>query len=191
MTNMSLVRNSLQIDLTAQKTASILEMFQNDTEGGSLPMSSISRFPTKVKLLLELEYPLIDQLLPRKGFIGGRIGYAKPLVFKWLLVKKVTNWAYRTITELSGISHQTFIRRNQDFLAHQVYQQFFQHLVRKAVSMGLIRGIKVALDSSFIPTYSSKREVGSEGWIGCGLHPGNTTTEKSKTLSQKTWICFS
>ena len=115
---------------------------------------------------MELEYPLIDQLLPRKGFIGGRIGYAKPLVFKWLLVKKVTNWAYRTITELSGISHQTFIRRNQQFLAHQVYQQFFQHLVKSAVVSGLIPGVKVALDSSFVPTYSSKRELGSEGWNG-------------------------
>ena len=129
-------------------------------------MNHIPHLPEKVKLLLELEYPLIDQLLPRKGFIVGRIGYAKPLIFKWLLVKKVTNWAYRTITELSGISHQTFVRRNQDFLDHQVYQRFFQHLVKQAVVHGYIKGIKVALDSSFVPTYSSKREVGSEGWNG-------------------------
>lgn len=129
-------------------------------------MKNVSRFPSKVKLLLELEYPLIDQLLPRKGFIGGRIGYAKPLIFKWLLVKKVTNWAYRTITELSGISHQTFIRRNQDFLLHHVYQQFFQYLVGKAVKRGFIHGVRVALDSSFVPTYSSRRELGSDGWNG-------------------------
>lgn len=129
-------------------------------------MSSISRFPTKVKLLLELKYPLIEKLLPRKGFIGGRIGYNKGVIFKWLLVKKVTNWAYRTITELSGISHQTFIRRNQDFLVHHVYQKFFQELVGQAVKGGFIKGIKVALDSSFVPTYSSKREIGSEGWNG-------------------------
>lgn len=129
-------------------------------------MKDIPRLPTKVKLLLELEYPLIEKLYPRKGFVGGRIGYPKPLVFKWLLVKKVTNWAYRTLTELSGISHQTFVRRNQQFLSHSVYQQFFQELIRQAVSRGLIRGIKVALDSSFVPTYSSKKETGSEGWNG-------------------------
>lgn len=129
-------------------------------------MEDIPRLPKKVKLLLELEYPLIEKLLPRKGFIGGRIGYNKGIIFKWLLVKKVTNWAYRTITELSGISHQTFIRRNQDFLAHRVYQQFFQYLVRKAVRRGFVRGVKVALDSSFVPTYSSKHELGSEGWNG-------------------------
>jgi len=129
-------------------------------------MNYIPHFPKKVKLLLELEYPLIEKLYPRKGFIGGRIGYSKPLVFKWLLVKKVTNWSYRMITELSGISHQTFVRRNQDFLVHQVYQHFFQHLVKQAVTQGLIHGIKVALDSSFVPTYSSKPEIGSEGWNG-------------------------
>lgn len=129
-------------------------------------MKHISHLPKKVKLLLELEYPLIEKFYPRKGFIGGRIGYAKALIFKWLLVKKVTNWSYRTITELSGISHQTFVRRNQDFLIHQVYQQFFQHLVTRAVHAGFIKGIKVALDSSFIPTYSSKQELGSERWNG-------------------------
>jgi transposase len=129
-------------------------------------MKNISCLPKKVKLLLELQFPLIEELLPRKGFVGGRIGYSKSLIFKWLLVKKVTNWSYRTITELSGISHQTFIRRNQQFLDHQIYQQFFQHLVKEAVKMGFIKGIKVALDSSFVPTYSSKREIGSEGWNG-------------------------
>lgn len=129
-------------------------------------MSSISRFPKKVQLILDCSFPLIDQLSPRKGFIGGRIGYPKSLVFQWLLVKKVTNWAYRTLAELSGISHQTFIRRNQDFLDHHVYQQFFQHLVSEAVKHGFIRGVKVALDSSFVPTYTSKREIGSEGWNG-------------------------
>lgn len=129
-------------------------------------MKDILRLPKKVKLLLELEYPLIEKLLPRKGFIGGRIGYSKGLIFKWLLVKKVTNWAYRTITELSGISHQTFIRRNQDFLVHQVYQQFFQYLVGKAVQRGFIHGVRVAMDSSFVPTYSSRHELGSEGWNG-------------------------
>jgi transposase len=129
-------------------------------------MKNLTHLPHKVKLLLELEYPLIDKLLPRKGFIGGRIGYPKPLVFKWLLVKKVTNWAYRNITELSGISHQVFVRRNQDFLTHNVYQKFFQYLVSQAVHMGLIQGVKVALDSSFVKTYSTKRELGSEGWNG-------------------------
>jgi len=129
-------------------------------------MSSISRFPKKVKLLLELQFPLIEKLLPRKGFIGGRIGYDKGLIFKWLLVKKVTNWSYRTLTELSGVSHQTFVRRNQQFLVAQVYQRFFQDLVKKAVKVGFIHGIKVALDSSFVPTYSSKQEMGSEGWNG-------------------------
>lgn len=39
---------------------------------------------------MELQLPIIEKLYPRKGFIGGRIGYSKELVFKWLLVKRLT-----------------------------------------------------------------------------------------------------
>lgn len=129
-------------------------------------MKNISHLPRKVKLILELSFPLVEKLHPRKGFIGGRIGYSKEEVFKWLLVKKVTNWAYRNLTDLTGISHQTFIRRNQQFLEGNVYQKFFQQLIVQAVQSGLIRGVKVALDSSFVATYSKRREIGSEGWNG-------------------------
>ena len=33
------------------------------------------KFPKKIQFLLGFEFPLIDNLLPRKEFIGGRIGY--------------------------------------------------------------------------------------------------------------------
>lgn len=129
-------------------------------------MKTILHIPKKVKQILDCSFPLIEKLYPRKGFVGGRIGYSKEEVFKWLLVKKVTNWAYRNLTDLTGISHQTFIRRNQQFLEGNVYQKFFQHLIVQAVQSGFIRGVKVALDSSFVPTYSQRKEMGSEGWNG-------------------------
>lgn len=115
---------------------------------------------------MELQFNIINTFFPRKGFIGGRIGYAKDDIFKWLLVKKVTNWDYRSLEELSGISHQTFIRRNKQFHQRNIYQKFFLHLVKKAVSFGLIEGEKVALDSSFVETYSKKEETGSLGFNG-------------------------
>lgn len=127
-------------------------------------MKNIQHLPKKVKLILDCSFPLIEKLCPRKGFVGGKIGYPKEDIFKWLLVKKITNWSYRTITDLTGISHQVFIRRNQLFLEKQVYQQFFQHLLTLAVKKKLIRGVKVAMDSSFVTTYTQKREIGSEGW---------------------------
>ena len=129
-------------------------------------MRGIYHLPKKVKFIMELDISIIDRIYPRKAFIGGRIGYSKGLIFKWLLIKKITNWAYRTITELSGISHQTLIRRNQQFLQHQVYQKFFCHLVEEAVKQELIYGVKVAMDASFVPTYSGNQETGSEQWNG-------------------------
>lgn len=129
-------------------------------------MFNLKHLPKKVKWILELSFPLINKIYPRETFIGGRIGYPKEEIFKWLLVKKVTNWDYRTIEDLAKISHQTFIRRNQQFEKKNIYQKFFQYLVRQAVKKGLIQGEKVALDSSFIKTYSGKEEPGSLGFNG-------------------------
>lgn len=129
-------------------------------------MNSLNHTPKKIKFLLDFSFPMIEKLFPRKGFIGGRIGYPKSLIFQWLLVKKSTNWDFRTIEELSGISHQTLIRRNHQFLEKGVYQRFFVSLVRKAIKIGLIVGKKVAMDSTFVPTFSRHEEKGSGGWNG-------------------------
>lgn len=119
-------------------------------------MNSLNHTPKKIKFLLEFSFPTINKIFPRKKFIGGRIGYPKDLIFKWLLVKKTTNWDFRTVEELSGISHQTLIRRNQQFLVKDIYQKFFVSLVRKAVKIGLIVGEKVAMDSTF---YKYRTEI--------------------------------
>jgi len=129
-------------------------------------MKVIEHLPKKVKFIMGLSFPLINKIFPRKGFVGGRIGYSKEEIFKWLLVKKVTNWDYRSIAQISNISHPTLVRRNQQFEARNVYQNFFLHLVKKAVSLRLIKGEKVAIDSSFVKTYSSKEEMGSCGFNG-------------------------
>lgn len=129
-------------------------------------MVTVTKLPKKFQFLLELEFPTIDLLFPRIGFIGGRIGFSKQEVFRWLLVKKVTNWDFRTIAELSGISHPTLVRRNQQFERNRIYQQFFHSLVKKARKQGLIQGRKVAIDSSFVKTYSQKEEYGCGGYNG-------------------------
>jgi len=129
-------------------------------------MKVIEHLPKKVKFIMDLQFPIINQLFPRKGFIGGRLGYSKEEIFKWLLVKKVTNWDYRSIAQISNISHPTLVRRNQHFERRNIYQNFFLHLVKKAVSLRLIKGEKVAIDSSFVKTYSNKEEMGSCGFNG-------------------------
>lgn len=94
-------------------------------------MLFVPKKPKKVQYLLDFSYPQIELLCPRKPFIGGRIGYDKQLLFMLLLIKKVTNWSYRTLAEMGGISHSTLVRANE---------KFFIHLVKTAYRKGLIKG---------------------------------------------------
>ena len=124
------------------------------------------KFPKKVHFLLGFDFPLIDTFLPRKPFIGGRIGYCKRELFFWLLIKKTLGLDYRSIGEMAGVCHTTLIRANNKFSQAEIYSKFLIHLVKLAYKQRLIQGSKVALDSSFVKTYSRKQEFGSGGWNG-------------------------
>ena len=130
-------------------------------------MTLVPQMPQKVQYLLKFSFPEIQTLCQKTNveqFIGGRPGYDKETLFVWLLVKKVTNWSYRDIASLAGVSHPTLIRANTLFLKRKIYDKILTSLVKKAYRTGLIKGKYVAMDSSFIHTFSSKGEVGSEGW---------------------------
>lgn len=129
-------------------------------------MISLNNLPKKVKAFMQVSLPIVNKLYPREPFIGGRIGYAPDFVFKWLLVKKITNWDYRTIGEVSRLSHSTLVRWNQRFERKNIYQKVFNHLVKQALKRGLITGEKVAMDSTFVRTFSKHQEEGSGGWNG-------------------------
>lgn len=129
-------------------------------------MILVPKLPKKVQFLAELSFPLIDTLLPRKPFIGGRIGYAKDQLFGWLLIKKITNWGYRAVAEMAGYSHSTLVRANARFVAHHIYERLVKRLVMVAYKQRLIQGKRVAIDSSFVRTFSKRREYGSGGWNG-------------------------
>lgn len=124
------------------------------------------KFPKKVQFLLNYDFSFIDKLIPRKPFIGGRIGHDKKVLFVWLIMKKVMDWDYRTVGDMAGCSHTTLIRANMKFSEARVYQKFLIELVKLAYKNGLIKGQKVALDSSFVKTYSGKEELGSGGYNG-------------------------
>ncbi len=113
-----------------------------------------------------LTFPLIDKLVPRKPFIGGRIGYDKQILFIWLLIKKVMGWDYRTVGEMAGVAHTTLVRGNSKFSMVGAYQKFLVYLVKIAYRESLISAKLVALDSSFVKTYSGHEEDGSLGWNG-------------------------
>lgn len=132
-----------------------------------MPLLNITpKFPKKVQFLLGFNFSFIDRLIPRKPFIGGRIGYDKKVLFVWLLIKKVMGWDFRTIADMAGVDHSTLVRANDKFSKLGVYQKFLTELIKIAYKQGLISGKKVALDSSFVKTYSGKEEDGSLGWNG-------------------------
>lgn len=132
-------------------------------------MLLVPQMPQKVQYLLKFSFPLVTKLCDKttsEKFIGGRKGYDKELLFGWLLIKKVTNWDYRTIASMAGVSHPTLIRANDLFLKKHLYEKVMISLVKQAYKQGLIKGKFVAMDSSFVHTFSKHGELGSEGWNG-------------------------
>lgn len=130
-------------------------------------MKLVPKLPGKVQYLSNFSCPLIKKLCQKslsEQFVGGRPGYDKETLFGWLLVKKVMHWGYEAIASMAGVSHPTLIRANKYFLERGIYQKVFVDLVKKAYRKGLIKGKYVAMDSSFVKTFSKKEELGSEGW---------------------------
>ncbi len=132
-------------------------------------MTLVPQMPEKVQYLLAFSFPLVSKLCEKTSvekFVGGRKGYDKETLFSWLLIKKVTNWDYRTIASMAGVSHPTLIRANDLFLKKHLYEKVMVSLVKQAYKQGLIKGKFVAMDSSFVHTFSKQGELGSEGWNG-------------------------
>ncbi len=130
-------------------------------------MLLVPKLPRKVQFVLNFSFPLVNKLFKKsyiQHFIGGRPLLDREKLFGWLLIKKITNWDYRTIASMAGVSHPTLIRANDVFLRKGIYDKVFVALVKRAYKKGLIIGKYVAMDSSFVKTFSKKQEVGSEGW---------------------------
>lgn len=130
-------------------------------------MTLVPKFPKKVQHLLSFSFPYVKRLCrktPAEQFVGGRKGYDKELLFVLLLIKKTTNWSFRTIAEMGNISHSTLVRANDFFLKRNIYEKVFASMVRTAAKRKMIKGKFVALDSSFVHTFSKHGELGSEGW---------------------------
>lgn len=132
-------------------------------------MTFVPKLPHKVQYLSSFSFSFISKLCEKstsEKFVGGRPGYDKEFLFFLLLMKRLTNWSFRTIAEMGEISHSTLVRANTYFLLFHIYEKFFVHLVKTAYRKGLIKGKFIAMDSSFVETFSKREEVGSEGWNG-------------------------
>lgn len=130
-------------------------------------MTLVPHLPAKAQYLLKFSFPEVKKLSQKtttEQFVGGRPGMNKERLFGWLLVKKVLNWDYRTIASMAGISHSTLVRANTYFLKRHIYEKVMGSLVKQAYKKQLITGKFVAMDSSFVHTFSKREELGSEGW---------------------------
>lgn len=130
-------------------------------------MKFVPQMPKKVQFLLQSSFPIVRRLCrrtKREAFVGGRKGYDRELLFVLLLIKKTTNWSFRTVAEMGNVSHSTLVRANDFFLKRNIYEKVFAQMVRTAARKRLIKGKFVALDSSFVHTFSKRGELGSEGW---------------------------
>ena len=130
-------------------------------------MTFVPKLPHKIQYLASFSFSYVKKLCEKtkiEKFVGGRKGHDKELLFFLLLMKKVTNWSYRTIAQTERISHSTLVRANAYFLEKHIYEKFFIHLVKKAYRKELIHGKYVAIDASFVESFSKKEELGSETW---------------------------
>ena len=128
---------------------------------------------TKMKWL---NHPKVQETLGKflKPKPKGRKGYGKILLFLWLVWKQISGCTYRDLECLAGgIDHSTFVKFKTQLVKEKWFPRVFECLVKWLVSwMG---PLGLALDSTFVATYSGKHESGSRysGYkekIGFKLH---------------------
>lgn len=90
----------------------------------------------------------------------GRRGYDKVLMFRWLMYRQLTNCSYRDLESISHIDYSTFIKFRKRLTHHTWFQKIFETL--SAIVASHLPSIVALLDSSFVETYSSHDEEGSE-----------------------------
>lgn len=125
-------------------------------------MRILARCPKRVKYLLKFSSPFLARLVRKKKF--GRHGHDYTLVFKYLLIKQACSLTYRDLEEATGIHNSTFVKARRIFAKKQVFLKFFRHLVRLLIVKGLLSAEYVAIDGSFVETYSKRKEEGSAYW---------------------------
>jgi len=125
-------------------------------------MHILTHCPARVQYILKFSSPFLRRLVRKKKF--GRHGHDHSLVFKYLLVKQACSLTYRDLEEATGIDNSTFVKVRKSFQERGVYLKFFRYLVKRLVKLGHLKAEYVAIDGSFVQTYSKKSEEGSAYW---------------------------
>jgi hypothetical protein len=126
-------------------------------------MKNISKLPKKYQYLEDIDISFVNRLGKRKKV--GRNGYGKENILRYLLIQKITQYSDRDLEDISGIDYTTFSKARIRFEKENIYEKFLNHLVLAAVKKGIVSCEKIIIDSSFVCTYSKRKEEGSRFWI--------------------------
>jgi transposase len=125
-------------------------------------MRILTHCPARAQYILKFSSPFLRRIVRKKKF--GRHGHDHGLIFKYLLVKQACSLTYRDLEEATGIDNSTFVKVRKNFQERGVYLKVFRYLVRKLVKLGQLKAEYVAIDGSFVQTYSKRAEIGSAYW---------------------------
>lgn len=125
-------------------------------------MRILTHCPERVKYLIHFSSPFLQRLVRKKKF--GRHGHDWQKIFQYLLVKQACNLTYRDLQASTGIHYSTFVKARKEFAKREVFLKFFRHLVKQLILRKQITCEYVAIDGSFVQTYSKKKEAGSAYW---------------------------
>lgn len=131
-------------------------------------MRILTRCPDRVKYILNFSSPFLKRLVVKKKF--GRHGHDYQMIFKYLLIKQACCLTYRDLSSTTGIHHSTLVKVRKAFAKKDVFAKFFRHLVRELIVRGAVSCEYVAIDGSFVETYSKRCEEGSAYWGKCQAH---------------------
>ncbi len=125
-------------------------------------MRILAHCPSRVQYLLRFSSPFLRRVVRKKKF--GRHGWDYTDIFKYLLIKQACSLTYRDLEEATKVDYSTLIKVRRSFQERGVYLKFFRHLVKGLITLGHLKAEHVAVDGSFVQTYSRKAEVGSAYW---------------------------
>lgn len=125
-------------------------------------MRILTHRPERVQYLLRFSSSYLKRLLRKKKF--GRHGYDWQLLFQYLLVKQACNLTYRDLEAATGIHASTFVKARQEFAKRDAFRKFFKYVVKHLIQTRMLPCESVAIDGSFVKTYSGKAEAGSAYW---------------------------
>ena len=125
-------------------------------------MRILTRCPRRVQYLLNFSSPILTRLVRKKKF--GRHGWDYTVIFKYLLIKQACGLTYRDLEAATDIHNSTFVKARRIFATKQVFLKFFRHLVKVLIAQGYLTCEYVAIDGSFVKTYSRRKKEGSAWW---------------------------